>query len=86
MLILAPQALVLPDGPGLQFPALFCAAPQILTNLPTSHSLEVHPMAPNRQFLTEPHCVVCLLAFLPVVWPKLPIYPAQCHHNSSCIP
>ena len=76
MLILAPQALVLPDGPGLHFPAFFCVAPQILTNLPMSHSLEVHPMAPNRQFLTEPHFVVCLLAFLPVLWPKLPIYPA----------
>ena len=48
MWISAPQAPALPDGPGLQFPALFCTVPQILTSPPVSHTLAVHPMEPNQ--------------------------------------
>ena len=49
-------------------------------------NLEVHFMVPNRQFLTKPHFIECLIAFLIVLQPKLSIYPAQWHFNSNCIP
>ena len=86
MWISAPQAPVLPDGPGLQFPALFCAVTQILTSPPVSHTLAVLLLEPNRQFPIKPHYVVCLLAFLLLGLLKLLIFLAQSPHSSSCIP